>query len=148
MRFLLDTTLIYIYIYHIFFFGCFICQWIYHHQTPYFEIRWNHHCFWVPMFVAFYGYSCPQIYILANVLTGVCSIIIEFQPTYYQRKYVLRNHEKCGYPRTLTPANKNDSLYQTFVTIHPDYSSNTKNRFNALKFWSVFISKMLLKVNF
>lgn len=99
------------------------------------------------MFVAFYGYSCPQIYILANVLTGVCSIIIEFQPTYYQRKYVLRNHEKCGYPRTLTPANKNDSLYQTFVTIHPDYSSNTKNRFNALKFWSAFISKMLLKVN-
>lgn len=96
MRFLLDTTLIYIYIYHIFFFGCFICQWIYHHQTPYFEIRWNHHCSWVPMFVAFYGYSCPQIYILANVLTGVCSIIIEFQPTYYQRKYVLRNHERVA----------------------------------------------------
>lgn len=64
------------------------------------------------------------------------------------RTHVPTNHEKCGYPPTLTPANKNDSTVSDFCTIRPDYSSNTKNRFNALKFWSVFISKILLKVNF
>lgn len=47
------------------------------------------------------------------------------------RTHVPTNHEKCGYPPTLTPANKNDSTVSDFCTIRPDYNSNTKNRFNA-----------------
>lgn len=147
MRFLLDTTLIYIYLSYI------LLRMFYLSVN----ISSSNSIFWNTMesslFLGANVRGFLWLFLTTNLhprerINRVCLIIIEFQPTYYQRKYVLRNHEKCGYPRTLTPANKNDSLYQTFVTIHPDYSSNTKNRFNALKFWSVFISKMLLKVNF
>lgn len=44
------------------------------------------------------------------------------------RTHVPTNHEKCGYPPTLTPANKNDSTVSDFCTIRPDYNSNTTHK--------------------
>lgn len=62
------------------------------------------------------------------------------------RTHVPTNHEKCCYPPTLTPANKNDSTLSDFCTIRPDYSSNTKNRFNALKSGQCLFQKFYSKL--
>lgn len=54
-----------------------------------------------PMFVAFLGNSCPQIYLPANVYAITCLI---FQILLSNlRNYVPTNQKISGYPPTLTP---------------------------------------------
>lgn len=61
-----------------------------------------------PMFVAFLGRHCEQIYIPTNVhcICKHMSNIYSRNRTRYQQNYIPTNQENFDYPWTLTPSNK------------------------------------------
>lgn len=89
------------------------------HETNDIKLRWNHHCSWVTNVRNFRGLPLP---INLHPLEPICNnsfntlslLKLSRLYIYYQQDYVPTNYENFGYPRTLSPTNKNDStvIYQ------------------------------------